>query len=336
MKKIKKFLVLTVAIISLISLSGCGKENAKSVLKKFEKNVSKTNGYQVEAEMKLINNEDVYRYDVTASYKKSDYFRVSLRNKTNNHEQIILKNDEGVYVLSPNLNKSFKFQSKWPYNNSQSYLINSVLNDMKNDTKLTMKKDGKNYVFKSTVNYKNNSNLSYQMVTLDKNCIIKSVVVYDKNDNEQIRVDYKSVDMRAKFNDDYFDVEENIKTSDTTKTEKKTSSFDEAIYPMYLPEGTYLETEKTVELDGGERIILTFAGEQSFMLVEEKVNKLDELEVVPTSGDIDLLTDSIGIIGSSSVSWISNDIEYYLVSSDLSVSELVTVAKSVATMPVGK
>ena len=103
-----------------------------------------------------------------------------------------------------------------------------------------------------------------------------------------------------------------------------------------MPEGTYLETEKTVELDGGERIILTFAGEQSFMLVEEKVNRLDELEVVPTSGDIDLLTDSIGIIGSSSVSWISNDIEYYLVSSDLSVSELVTVAKSVATMPVGK
>ena len=32
-------------------------------------------------------------------------------------EQIILKNDEGVYVLSPNLNKSFKFQSKRPYNN---------------------------------------------------------------------------------------------------------------------------------------------------------------------------------------------------------------------------
>lgn len=336
MKKIKKFLILLIAIVSLLSLSGCGKENAKTVLKKFEKSVSKTNGYQVEAEMKLINNEDVYKYDVTASYKKSDYFRVSLRNKTNNHEQIILKNDEGVYVLSPNLNKSFKFQSKWPYNNSQSYLINSVLNDMKNDPKLTMKKDGKNYVFKSTVNYKNNSNLSYQKVTLDKNCIIKSVIVYDKNDNEQIKVDYKSVDMRAKFNDDYFDVEENIKTSNTTKSKENVASFDEAIYPMYLPEGTYLETEKTVDLDNGERIILTFAGEQSFMLVEEKVNKLDELEVVPTSGDIDLLTDSIGIIGASSVSWISNDIEYYLVSSDLSTSELIMVAKSVATMPVGK
>ena len=238
-------------------------------------------------------------------------------------------------VLSPNLNKSFKFQSKWPYNNSQSYLIQSVLNDMKNDTKLTMKKDGKNYVFKSSVNYKNNANLAYQKVIIDKNCIIKSVTVYDKNDNKQIKVNYNSVDMRAKFNDDYFDVEENIKTS-KNKTEKETSSFDEAVYPMYLPDGTYLEDEKTVELDKGQRIILTFSGEQSFMLVEEKVNRSDELEIVPTSGDIDLLADSIGIVGTSSVSWISNDIEYYLVSSELSTNELVNVAKSVATMPVGK
>ena len=98
MKKIKKFLILFVTLLSLISLSGCGKETAKSVLKKFEKQVNKTNGYQVEAQMELINNEDIYKYDVTASYKKDDYFRVSLRNKTNNHEQIILKNDEGVYV----------------------------------------------------------------------------------------------------------------------------------------------------------------------------------------------------------------------------------------------
>ena len=336
MKKVKKFLILAVAIISLISLSGCGKENAKSVLSKFEKKIEKTKGYQVDAKMELINNEDVYKYDVTASYKKSDYFRVSLRNKTNNHEQIILKNKSGVYVLSPNLNKSFKFQSKWPYNNSQSYLVQSVLNDMKNDSKLTMKKEGKNYVFKSTVNYKNNSNLTYQKIVIDKNYNIKNVTVYDKNDSALIKVDYETIDMNAKFKDNYFDVDENINVSSMDKSGIEASTSDEAIYPMYLPDGTYLETEKTVELDEGERIILTFSGEQSFMLVEEKVNKSDDLKIIPTSGDIDLLTDSVGIIGSSSVSWISNDIEYYLVSSDLSINELVTVAKSVATMPVGK
>ena len=56
------------------------------------------------------------------AYLKKDKFRVGLTNKTNNHEQIILKNDDGVYVITPSLNKSFKFQSDWPYNNSQIYL----------------------------------------------------------------------------------------------------------------------------------------------------------------------------------------------------------------------
>jgi len=42
--------------------------------------------------------------------KKKDMYKVSLTNKANNHEQIILKNNDGVYVLTPSLNKSFKFQ----------------------------------------------------------------------------------------------------------------------------------------------------------------------------------------------------------------------------------
>ena len=29
-------------------------------------------------------------------------------------------------MVTPSLNKSFKFQSDWPYNNSQVYLINSI------------------------------------------------------------------------------------------------------------------------------------------------------------------------------------------------------------------
>ena len=46
----------------------------------------------------IINNEDVYKYDVYVAYKNKDLFKVSLKNESNNHEQIILKNKEGVYV----------------------------------------------------------------------------------------------------------------------------------------------------------------------------------------------------------------------------------------------
>ena len=46
--------------------------------------------------------------------------------------------------------------------------------------------------------------------------------------------------------------------------------------------------------------------------------------------------DSIAVIGDSSINWISDNVEYYLVSSDMSKSELINVAKSISVMPVSK
>lgn len=94
----KKILYFIFTIIFVISLSGCGKDDKKTVLDKLSKKVNNVNGYKLEATMELINNEDSYKYDVTVSYKKDNNYRVSLRNKSNNHEQIILKNKDGVYV----------------------------------------------------------------------------------------------------------------------------------------------------------------------------------------------------------------------------------------------
>ena len=124
--------------------------------------------------------------------------------------------------------------------------------------------------------------------------------------------------------------------SDGEKTTEESKILDEAVYPMYLPDGTYLESEKTIDLDEGSRIIMTFSGDTPFMLVEETVSKSDDMEVIPTNGDLDILGGNIAIIGDSSVSFINDGLQYYLVSSDMSKEDLITVAKSVATLPVGK
>ncbi len=333
----KKVFSILLTMFFVICLTGCGKTDKKSIINKMDKKVNNLNGYKIEAEMELINNEDSYKYDVSVSYKKKDNYRVSLRNKTNNHEQIILKNEDGVYVLTPSLNKSFKFQSKWPYNNSQSYLLQSVINDMKNDSKLSMNKKDGNYIFKSKVNYKNNVNLTYQKVTVDKNYMIKSVYVYDRDGNINIKVNYNSIDMKAKFNKNYFILEENMQTfMNESNNNFKVSKLDDAIYPMYLPKGTYLKTEKTVQLDTGSRIILTFSGDKSFMLVEEPTIKEDELTVIPTNGEIDMFTDAIAVVDDSSITWSSDGIDYYMVSSNMSKEELFSVAKSVSTIPISK
>lgn len=79
-------------------LVGCGKYTVKDAQKDLEKKINKLDAYSLSGEMEIKNNDDIYKYDVDVSYKKTDKFRVSLKNKTNNHQQIILKNADGVYV----------------------------------------------------------------------------------------------------------------------------------------------------------------------------------------------------------------------------------------------
>ena len=105
---------------------------------------------------------------------------------------------------------------------------------------------------------------------------------------------------------------------------------------MYLPDETYLENESTIKKDDGERIILTFAGENPFMIVEETVSVDDEFEVIPTIGEPEILTDTVAAISDNSISWISNGIEYYISSEELNSNELLSIAKSLTVSALEK
>ncbi len=85
-------------LLGIFLLAGCGIKNADSVLNELEKKVEKSNTYYAEGVMEIINNEDTYTYDVKVSYQKEDYYKIELVNNLNNHEQVILRNDDGVYV----------------------------------------------------------------------------------------------------------------------------------------------------------------------------------------------------------------------------------------------
>lgn len=95
----KKYL-LYLAILSCFLLVGCGKYGEKDIVKDFNKKITNSDGYYLNGELEIINNEDSYLYDVEVAYQKDNNFKVSLKNKTNNHEQIILKNSDGVYVMT--------------------------------------------------------------------------------------------------------------------------------------------------------------------------------------------------------------------------------------------
>lgn len=327
----KKIILWCFVVFSTLLLAGCGKGN-KDVVKDLNNKINKSKSYYITGELEIINNEDTYKYDTEVSYRAENQFKVMLKNKTNGHEQIILRNDEGVYVLTPSLNKSFKFQSEWPYNGSQSYLLQLLIKDINDDAEKTIENSEDGYIITTKVNYSNNEELTKQKIYVNKDNAITKVEVFDNKETVKIRMNFSNIDLNATFDDNYFKLENSMKTSSTEET---VSSIEEIIFPMYVPDNTYLSKQDKVFLDNGERVILTFAGDKPFTLVQETVKNGNSLNVVST-GELEMISDSVGYVSDSAISWISNGIEYYISSSALTQKELLDVAKSMSVMPVGK
>ena len=332
----KKFGLLGFFLVCLL-ITGCGKDSESTILKKLDKKINNNNSYLMTGTLEVLNNDDIYNYEVETAYKKDNYYKVTLKNTANDHEQIILKNDDGVYVLTPSLNKSFKFQSDWPYNNSQIYLLESLINDIKNDNKSEFKTKSDGYIFTSKVNYPNNRNLVRQKVSLDKKVNLKKVVVLDSDSVPNMTLNIKKIDYNPHFSKNYFNLDDIMGSSSSkdTKTEK-TGIINDVIYPLFLPEGTKLTNEETIKKDDGNRVILTFSGEKPFTLVEEVDMVNDQFTVIPTMGEPFMIMDSLGVLGDNSVNFSSNGISYYLVSDVMNQSELLEIANSINVLPTMK
>lgn len=333
----KKIAMVCMLVGCSLLLFGCGKYGEKDVIDDLTKDLDNMKGYHVTGTLTIVNNEDSYKYNVDASYKKDNYYRVSLKNVTNNHEQIILKNDDGVYVLTPSLNKSFKFQSEWPFNSSQTYLFQTLLKDIKGDSKRKFQATDKQYIFTTKVNYTSNTELVNQKIYFDKKLNVQKVEVYNKDGNIQMKMEFKDIDTKASFKDSKFSLKENMTVASTDDEVATVSKIDDVIYPMYMPTNTRLESQNTVKKGTkGERVILNFTGDKSFMMVQETASKEQDMLTIPVFGEPVILTSSVAAVSDGSVSWMSNGIEYYVVSDNMSQSELLQVVKSVSVMPVGK
>ncbi len=330
----KYFLVLLMVCCCFIT--GCFGNNKDDTLKEIKKKYDNLKAYQLTGNLEIVNNDDTYNYDVKVVYQKKDKYYVSLKNLSNNHEQIILKNEDGVYVLTPSLNKSFKFQSDWPYNNSQVYLIQSILDDILDDEERSLIEDENSYIFTTNVNYPNNRKLVKQKVTFDKKFNLKKVSVVDENDIGQMTMTFATIDINPDINNEIFDLNKIMGTNENNNKEETTGNLEDIIYPLYIPTGTTLSSQEKIAKTDGERVIMTFEGEKPFLLVEETSSIEEEFSIIPTYGEPYLLIDTVGALTDSSITWSSNGVDYYLVSDVMSQDELLDIARSVNVIPTMK
>lgn len=330
----KMFGMWVVIIFGLIfTLSACGEQSQEDVVKKLESNLESMNGYKAKAEMTMNTGQEEQKYNIDIWHKKKDLYRVKLNNDQDEKgSQIILKNEDGVFVLSPALNKSFKFQKEWPENGSQPYLYQSLVTDILKDNEAEFKVSEDHYVFETKTNYQSNNNLPYQKVYFDKKSYTPEMVeVLDKDRNALVQVNFSEFDSDPSFEDGDFAREKYMtkeSAEETASGDGKADTFS-VVYPQNMA-GSELVEESQVETENGERVIMTFSGEKKFTLIQEKQ------DVVPTmsspqmvQGEIVNIGHAIGALSDNTIEWFSGGKSFVLASEELTREELIEVAQSV-------
>lgn len=328
----RRLFLFIVGLLTVFLLAGCMEKKKEDVVQDLNERVKDMKSYQAEAKLSIKTGNEPQVYDVEVWYNKPSYYRVNLKNAKKDQSQIILRNDEGVFVLTPSLNKSFRFQSDWPQNSSQAYLYESLVRDILNDKDHSFKKTDKYYVFETKTNYHHQNMLPKQQITFNKKDLSPvSVKLMDNDQNILVQVDFTKVKFDAKFDKGAFDTKQNMSRAqvDVQTTAQQEKPFA-VLYPNDTPQGMALKEEKEFNTDNGKRNILTYTGnKKSFTLIQEKAKVAPTIATQSVGGEPVDLGFTIGALTKDSVTWSHNGVEYMLVSKELKQEQLLMVARSV-------
>lgn len=336
-----KKIVIWLSLILLIGvLAGC-KEKVKTkedVVGLLETQMGEMKGYKTKAEMKMHTGEESQAYNIEVWFKEKDFYRVALDNDQDDKgNQIILKNADGVFVLTPALNKSFKFQTEWPEMSSQPYLFQSLINDVKKDKEAVFTTTDKSYIFETKTNYQSNSNLPFQEIHFNKKDLTPQLVkVLDKDKQALVEVKFEKFELDPSFGKKDFVIESNMTKAKPTNA-AVTDEVENETFSVLLPTntaGANLNEQKEVSLDDGKRVIMTFSGDKEFTLVQEHAESVQTLSTPQeVKGDIVNLGYTLGALADNTLKWSHNGIDFQLASDELTKEELIDVAKSVHGKP---
>ncbi|MBU9710430.1 LolA family protein [Evansella tamaricis] len=337
MKKIISLLVVLAAFTWL--LAACGEKSQEDVINDLDAVLDDLTGYKAEAEMTLQTGDEPQVYHVEVSYKTPTFYRVALSNAEKDQSQIILRNDEGVFVLTPALNKSFRFQSDWPENNSQVYLYESLINDILMDPESSFSATEEHYVFQTNTNY-TNKHLNQQEIMLNKKDLTPaSVKIMDVDLKVLVQVEFTDFEMNASFGDSDFDMDRNmtgaqLNSNVPTMAEGEMEEPFTVFYPMYNPQGAGYPNVEELRTEDGKRVIITYEGEQAYTLVQQQSRYVDATAPVHISqGEPVDLGFTFGAMmndgETKSISWSYKGTDFFLASKYLSEEDMIAVARSV-------
>jgi outer membrane lipoprotein-sorting protein len=352
----KKWLwVMVLALSMVLVLTGCGPKSAEDVISRVDKRVEKMESYKGQGKMTLMTGENPLVYDVDVWYKQPNYYRIALNNPEKKITQIVLRNDEGVFVLTPHLNKTFRFQSNWPQNQGQVYLFQTLAQSINEDQQRVFKESEDAFTFDVIANYQNSS-LARQTIWLDKKTYApKAVEVFDKNAVKLVRMEFTSFEFDFAFDDGAFKMQDNMTgwldpQSENMSEPTNSSLADDAaqtnaqsapqkptptppsigvVEPNYVPVGVVKKEMEEIKLGENKAMMLRYSGDYHFTLTQSHP---ETMTVSALNGQVVDLGYTLGVMlgeEQRTLSWTNDGVEFKLTTAEMPFDEMVKVAQSV-------
>lgn len=205
--------MLTIVIALSFVLAACGKKDADGVVKDLDKVVAQLESYQGSGTMTLYTGDKPQEYKVEVWYQNPSFYRIALTNAQKDVTQIVLRNEQGVFVLTPSLNKSFRFQSDWPENQGQVYLYQTLARSILSDSSRQFESDKESYIFEVAANYNTHALVRQKIWLAKDNYAPKQVQVSDAEAKVVVEVKFDKFDFDAKFDKNSFDMQHNLDTA---------------------------------------------------------------------------------------------------------------------------
>lgn len=318
MKKILIFLVIMLVLV------GCKK--TKSVEQEFMSNLSEAKSYKVEGLMETFYDNERKQNEFVVYYKQPEFIKVTIKSVENEDQQIILKNDTGVYVLIPAVNKSFKIQSSWPTNASYPYLLQSLAKDLANDQNRVVTDKNQTVEIETDTFMHTDANVVKQKIIFDKGTSLPTEVkVYDAEGDLYIRCVFQNIELDYNVGADEFKVKESMAFARLEFGEDGITWTNRILQmPGYFPAGSKLNSKMV----SSDRAIMKFSGDYGFTIIQEFINDSEILSSQDEEGKAVMIFGSVGVLTEKYLKFIYEGVEYTLAAEKINLDEFIKIAAS--------
>lgn len=324
-----KKIMVAVLVLALLGVGVWKVFFSKPSINDTLQNVNKNlNSYQLEANMELNNGEEQRKFNVVVSYAKKedkDLFRVSLYDTTINQEQIMLRNEEGVYVLTPTLNQVYEFKSGWPLNSAKPYIYQSLLDVFNGE--YTTKKVDDGIIVTSEPSYKNAPQYSKQEIKFTKDLTPLWVHLYNDKNEVLVNVTFTKVETGVEFSEDYFNLSKNMEESRKNLSSTTGSTFDDL--PLALTGANMnvsVKDQTSASINGDKVYIMSYEGEANFTVVQKIISSSEEMSITEVDGDLVLLVNGFAALDTDKVTYLYNGVECVIYGDNLTVNSYIDIA----------